>query len=86
MRSLTPLVWLVAGLICLGGTDALAKEAKVDWSEYLEPKGGSKTQLTPTTRTTKVTATSKPQKTKKKAVAKKSAKKSKSSKRSARRR
>ena len=84
MRSFKPLLWLVAGLICLGGTDAMAKEKKVDWSEYLEPKGGSKTQLTPTsgkaTKATKVTTK------KKKAVAKKSAKKSKKAKRSAKRR
>ncbi|MBA3502173.1 MAG: hypothetical protein M4D80_40605 [Myxococcota bacterium] len=79
MRSFKPLAWLVAGLICLGGTDALAKE-NVDWTEYLEPKGGSKTQLTPTGKTTTAKAT------KKKTVAKKKASKGKRSKRQARRR
>ena len=79
MRSLKPLVWLVAGLICLGGTDALARESKVDWSEYLEPKGGSKTQLTRTT-----PEPAKAKKTKKVAAKKKA--KAKKSKRQARRR
>ena len=76
--------WLVvAALVCLGGTDAFAKEKKVDWSEYLEPKGGSKTQLVrssePAPKAAKATKVKK-----KKAVAKKA--KAKKSKRHARRR
>jgi hypothetical protein len=75
--------WLVvAALVCLGGTDALAQK-KVDWSEYLEPKGGSKTQLVRTSEPAPKAAKASKVK-KKKAVAKKA--KAKKSKRHARRR